>query len=150
MKRIARMLTWGLTATVLAGVTTGPAWAQQQSPAAPQSVDVTSPEPSPKAPGIRLERSMPLEQRGTRDNEYYPGYNVKSEHNPAFVQPFVKTIPTSQSSGVKVGLSGWTAPAVPYDIPQAGGGAAFGITLMWFVPVPAPSSPPAPEGTAPR
>jgi len=150
MKQIARMLAWGVVATVVAGVTMGLAEAQQQSPAPPGSVDVTSPEPSPKAPGIRLERTMPLEQRGTRDNEYYPGYNVKSEHDPAFVEPFVKTIPTSRTSGVKVGLSGWTAPALPYDIPQAGGGVAFGITFSWFVPLPPASAPPAPEGAAPR
>ena len=93
---------------------------------------------------------LPLEQRGTRDNDYYPGYDVKSEHDPAFVQPFVKTVPTSRSSGVRVGLSGWTAPAVPYDIPQATGGAAFGITFMWPVPIPATGAPPAPEAGGQR
>ena len=52
--------------------------------------------------------------------------------------------------GVRVGLSGWTAPAVPYDIPQATGGAAFGITFMWPAPVPAAAGPPAPEAGGQR
>ena len=150
MKPMARTLVSAVVAAVVTGAVVGPVAAQQTGPEPGRTVNVTAPEPSPKAPGLRLERSLPLEQRGTRDNDYYPGYDVKSEHDPAFVQPFVKTIPTSRSSGVRVGLSGWTAPAVPYDIPQATGGAAFGITFMWPVPIPATAGPPAPEAGGQR
>ena len=150
MKPMVRILVRAVLATVVTGSVVGPVAAQQKGPDPGGTVDVTAPEPSAKAPGLRLERSLPLEQRGTRANDYYPGYPAKSEHDPAFVQPFVKTVPTSSSSGVRVGLSGWTAPAVPYDIPQATGGAAFGITFIWPVPIPAAAGPQAPEAGGQR
>ncbi len=128
---------------VLAGAGTGAAQTPAPSPA--KSVDVLAPQPGPKAPRFYLERTLPLDQRGIRDGQYYPGYDVKSEHDPAFVHPFVGTVPTSATSGFRVGLSAWTARALAYDIPQATGGAAVGITFMWSVPVDKKDAP-APGG----
>jgi hypothetical protein len=31
----------------------------------------------------------------------------------------------------RVGLSGWTAQAAPYDDREATGGVAFGLTIAW-------------------
>jgi hypothetical protein len=113
------------------------AWTE--APAQPQkpAVGVTAPAPTPAPPagGPWLEPTAPLEQRGTREQEFYPG-PVRSRHDPAFVRPFTATVPRSATSSVRVGLSGWTAPALPFDIPQSSGGVAFGLTIQWDVPVP--------------
>jgi hypothetical protein len=70
---------------------------------------------------------------GAREQEFYPGQLIRSRHEPAFVRPFVTSIPTSATSMARIGLSGWTAPAVPYDAPDSGG-VAFGLTVEWGVP----------------
>jgi hypothetical protein len=131
MTRIGRALVSLIGGALAIAAGAGPSAAQ----APPPSVDVAAPQPASKAPGFELERTMPLDQRGIRDGQYYPGYDVKSEHDPAFVHPLVKTIATSPTSGVRVGLSVWTAPALPYDIPQETGGVAFGLSFIWSVPV---------------
>lgn len=126
-----------LTAFVVAG---------PGSPAVAESPGRAAPPPAPPAPELGFHQSMPAEQRGSREQEFYPG-PVRSRHEPAFVAPLVATVPTSRSSGMRVGLSGWTAPALPFDIPQATGGVAFGLTIVWGVPLadrkePEPESPP--------
>jgi hypothetical protein len=103
---------------------------------------------------FRLERAMPLDERVIREQEFYPG-PVRSRHEPAFVIPFVTDVvtsaPTPRSPGsvVRIGLSAWTAPAVPFDIPQATGGAAFGLTVTWGGP-PRPAPEPAAEAAPSR
>jgi len=118
-----------IVVVALAGVG-GVATAQEP----PKAVDLTAPAPAPKPLEFGIEPTMPPEQQGSREQEFYPG-PVKSRHEPAFIKPFVTTVPTSRSSGIRVGLSGWTAPAVPFDIPQATGGVAFGLTIVWGVPL---------------
>jgi hypothetical protein len=96
---------------------------------------------------------MPPGQEGAREEEFYPE-RTRSIHQPAFVRGAVATKRTSQSSGVKVGLSGWTAPRVPFDSQrESSGGAAFGLTIQWGVPLPEPGEPAAsgsPASPAPR
>jgi len=137
-----------VTVLVTVAAVIGSAWspAVGQSPA--KGLDVTAPAPAPPTPEFGLQPAMPKEQRGSREQEFYPG-SVKSRHEPTFVLPFVGTVPTARSSGARVGLSGWTAPAVPFDIPQATGGVAFGLTVVWGVPRPE-STPPEPEPTGQR
>lgn len=90
--------------------------------------------PAGPGPRIRLEPAQPPEVTRAREQEFYPGYLIRSRYEPAFVQPFVRGFPVSKTSAARVGLSGWTAPAVPYDIPQASGGVAFGLTIAWGIP----------------
>jgi hypothetical protein len=118
----------------------GEAGAQSQRPA----VGLTAPAPAPAVPPweLWLEPTAPLEQQGTREQDFYPG-PVRSRHDPAFVRPFTTSVPRSETSSTRAGLSGWTAPALPFDIPQATGGVAFGLTIQWDVPVreaPSPES----------
>lgn len=115
--------------------------------AAPEGrLDVVAPGVATAPPrGVGLEPGMPPEQRGTRDQEFYPG-QVRSRHEPAFVHGLSATVPVSATRSVRLGLSGWTAPAVPFDIPQAAGGAALGLTVRWDEPTaeePAPAGGPA-------
>jgi hypothetical protein len=100
------------------------------------AVGVTAPAPGRGAPpwDLWLEPTAPLEQQGTREQEFYPG-PVRSRHDPAFIRPFTTSTPRSETSSMRAGLSGWTAPALPFDIPQATGGVAFGLTIQWDVPV---------------
>ncbi len=116
------------------------------SPAAAQpaagGLELTTPPPPSPPPEFGLEPTMPLEQRGSREQEFYPG-PVKSRHEPAFVKPFVASVPVSRSSAVRVGLSGWTAPAIPFDFRESSGGLAFGLTILWGVPTGETKAPPA-------
>ncbi len=90
---------------------------------------------------------MPPEETTAREQEFYPTYLVRSRHEPAFVAPFVGTVPVSKSSAARIGLSGWTAPAVPFDSREATGGVAFGLTILWGLPRPEakPAEPPPVE-----
>jgi hypothetical protein len=130
-----------------------PAGAQQQpAPAdAPGGselgVRAPAPPPPPK-PELGLEPTRPREDTGTREQEFYPGVPIRSVHDPAFVTPFVADVPTSPTRKARFGLSGWTAPALPFDTRESTGGVAFGLTFTWDVPVtpaqaPEPESPPA-------
>ena len=151
MTRITRALALPtLVGVLLTSAGTRSGWAQ--SPATPPSkpVDVVAPEPSPKPGGFELERTLPLTQPGLPDSQDFPGYDVKTGHDPALVHPFVWTIPTSPTSGIRTGLSGWTTPALPYDIPQATGGPAIGLSVFWGVPIPPRKEAPAAGGGGPR
>ena len=118
-----------LAVLVVAGPLVGPAEAQQ-------GVEVGTParkEPR-EAPELGIEPTQPDGQTGAREQESYPD-QVRSVHDPAFVRPFASTRPVSSSRAARFGLSGWTAPALPFDIREASGGAAFGLTILWDVPV---------------
>ncbi len=112
-------------------------------PGAPSvGVGVVAPQPAPTPPEFGFESGMPPEQQGAREQEFYPE-RTRSIHQPAFVRGAVKTVRTSKTSGVRVGLSGWTAPRVPFDMRESSGGVAFGLTVEWGTPLPEPT-PPAP------
>jgi len=128
----------------------GLAGAQQSSPGAGQSQEfgVRAPAQRP-VPELGLEPTQPTEEKGAREQEFYPGVLIRSRHEPAFVQPFVASVPVSRTSRARIGLSGWTAPALPYDFPDATGGVAFGLTIVWGAPAPEAKAP-QPEGAGQR
>jgi len=73
-----------------------------------------------------------------REQDFYPD-QIKSRHDPAFIAPFTTTIPTGPRTGIRVGLSGWTAPAARGETQlrrEASGVLAFGISLAWDVAIP--------------
>lgn len=112
-------------------------------------VGVVAPAP-PRAPSdLGLERVFPPEQ--PREGEFYPE-RTRSVHDPAFVRGATTTVRTSRTSGARVGLSGWTAPRVPFDFQESSGGVAFGLSIVWGVPLPEPSTaaPEEPETPAER
>jgi hypothetical protein len=125
----------------------------QQQPAPPGApgtseqlgVRAPAPPPPPK-PELGLEPTRPRDETGAREQEFYPGVLIRSEHDPAFVTPFVADVPTSPTRKARWGLSGWTAPALPFDTRDSSGGVAFGITITWDVPV-TPAQ--APESESP-
>ena len=85
-------------------------------------------------PLFRLEPTRPAEETWAREQEYFPGATIRSRHEPAFLYPFVVDFPVSTDAMARAGLSGWTAPGLPYDTPGATGGVAFGLTILWPVP----------------
>jgi hypothetical protein len=139
----AEHLAWCLA--VLLPLAAIPAAAQAPPPPASTSLEMTAPPAARTEPEFRIEPTMPPEQQGAREQEFFPE-RVPSRHEPAFIQPFVADVPTSRTTRTRVGLSGWTAPRVPYDSPDATGGLAFGLTILWGAPAapPAPPAEPAP------
>jgi hypothetical protein len=138
----------GLLAAVLVGVT--PAWAQTPpasgttaSPGAAGSLGVTvTPQPSKPAPEFGFEDALPPEQGSPREGDY--GERTRTIYQPAFVKGAVTTKRTSRTSGMRVGLSGWTAPRIPFDDPQSNGFPALGLTVEWGTPMEPPAEPPLP------
>lgn len=124
---------WTMTTLVVAVTLVTPFWGLVAAQQPSSGVSVTVPGPTPPPPELRFEPTAPLEQQGTREQDFYPG-PVRSRHDPAFLAPFVRTVPVPRASAVRVGLSGWTAPAIPFDIMEASGGVAFGLTVQWGVP----------------
>jgi hypothetical protein len=116
---------------VLAVLLLAAAVAEAQPAAGTQGADfgirVPPAAPVPPAPRIRFEPTHRPEQTRAPEQEYYPGHLVLSRHEPAFLQPFVVEFPVSRDSTAWLGLSGWTAPALPYDVPESGG-VAIGLT----------------------
>ena len=114
------------------------------APAASGSVTVT-PQPSPSQPqtppDFGFENVLP-EQGSPREDAH--GERVRSIYQPAFVKGAVKTTRTSRTSGIRVGLSGWTAPRIPYDDKDSSGFPALGITIEWGTPMEPPAEPPNP------
>jgi len=41
-----------------------------------------------------------------------------------------------------MGVSGWTAPRIPFDDPQSNGFPALGFTVEWGTPMEPPAEPP--------
>jgi hypothetical protein len=119
-----------------------------QGPPSPEpqpgtDLGVRAPAPPPK-PELGLEPTRPPEETGAREQEFRPAVPLRSKHDPAFVTPFVADVPVSPTTKARVGLSGWTAPAVPYDSKDGAGGVAFGLTIVWDLPA-APAPGPEPE-----
>jgi hypothetical protein len=106
-------------------------------------VGVVAPQPSQPPPEFGFEPAIPPEQGGAREEEFYPE-RTRSIHQPAFVKGAVRTTRTSRTSGVRVGLSGWTAPRVPFDDRESSGGVAFGLTIEWGTPMEPPAEPALP------
>jgi hypothetical protein len=70
-----------------------------------------------------------------------PARDVRVEHDPAFIPPFVGAYQTPTGSG-QYGLSGWTSPNAPVD-PASGeisGWFSFGFSLTWDGKPPSPAT----------
>jgi hypothetical protein len=151
MKQLIAIAMAGIAWAVLTG---GAAEAQQPTgtPAAPPPSEfgtrAPAPAPAPR-PELGLEPTRPPEEVGAREQEFYPAQLIRSRHEPAFVRPFVTNVPTSQTSMARIGFSGWTAPAVPYDAPDSGG-VAFGLTIEFGMPRPETKVPEAAEPAGQR
>jgi hypothetical protein len=138
-------------ATVLAGVlvAASPVWAQTTPPSGGQAappgvagtpgVGVVAPQPTHPAPAFGFEPALPPEQGSPRQDDH--GERARSVYQPAFVKGAVNTLRTSRTSGVRVGLSGWTAPRIPFDDREASGGPAFGLSFEWGTPMEPPAEP---------
>ena len=110
-------------------------------------VGVVAPGPAPAEPRTEFgfEWGIPPEQHGAREQDFFPGERTRSIHQPAFLRGATTTTRTSQTSGVRWGLSGWTAPRVQYDSNrESSGGAAFGLTIEWGTPMEPPTEPTPP------
>jgi hypothetical protein len=107
------------------------------------SVTVT-PQPSQPQPRpeFGFENGLPPEQGSPREEDH--GERTRTIYQPAFVRGAVKTTRTSQTSGVRYGLSGWTAPRIPFDDRESSGFPAIGITIEWGVPMEPPAEPAKP------
>jgi hypothetical protein len=101
-------------------------------------VGVVAPQPAHPAPEFGFEPGIPPDQGRAREEEFYPE-RTRSIHQPAFVKGANRTVRTSRTSGVRVGLSGWTAPRVPFDMQESSGGVAFGLTIEWGTPLEPPA-----------
>jgi len=113
------------------------------APAAGGSVTVT-PQPTHPQPGpnFGFEDVLAPEQGFPREDAH--GERTRTIYRPAFVNGAVRTTRTSRTSGVRYGLSGWTAPRIPYDDRESSGFPAIGITIEWGVPMEPPAEPQKP------
>jgi hypothetical protein len=141
---VLRRLAVILVLSLAMAATSVPAAAQGPPPPGSGSLELQAPRPAPPKPELRLEPTMPPEETSAREQEFYPNHLVRSRHEPAFVEPFVASAPVSKSSSARFGLSGWTAPAIPYDSREATGGVAFGLTILWGLPQPEEPAPTPP------
>jgi hypothetical protein len=127
-----------ILAAALTGMAPAVAHAQASAGAAP-SVRMIAPPATSPTPAFGFEPSLPPEQQGAREQELYPSERIRSVHAPAFVRSATRTVRMSPTSGMRMGLSGWTSPRVPYDFQESSGGAAFGLTIEWGVPMEPPA-----------
>jgi hypothetical protein len=119
------------------------------TPGAPRP-GVVAPQPVlPPSPEFGFEESLPLIEGGLREEESFPE-RVRGVYAPAFVRSGSTTVRTSKTSGIHMGLSGWTATRIPYDDQNNGGGPAIGFSFEWGKPLPPPAEPPKPEAPATR
>ena len=107
------------------------------SAAAQDQLKIIAPPPPPpeQGPAEFVIPGQPAQLTRPREQDFYPD-QIRSRHDPAFIAPFTTTIPTGPTTGVRVGLSGWTAPAVPGENVlkrEAGGVLAFGLSFAWDV-----------------
>jgi hypothetical protein len=82
-------------------------------------------------PGLHDEITRP-QASGT-----YP-YDVRVQHDPAFIEPFTMKI-EGTSSSAQLGLSGWTSPNTPVGPSISGfrevsGWLGFGFSIVWNGP----------------
>ena len=141
----------GLLAAVLVGVT--PAGAQtppasgtttSRGTAGSLGIGVVAPQPltAKPAPEFGFEPALPPEQGAPSEDAH--GERTRTIYQPAFVKGAVTTTRTSRTSGVRMGLSGWTAPRIPFDDRQSNGFPAFGFTIEWGTPMEPPAEPTPP------
>ena len=105
-----------------------PGWAQQ--------IEITAPPPErAKPPEFVLPGQSPDVTR-PREDDFRSDQDVRVRHDPAFIAPLTTTVVTGPKTGVRVGLSGWTAPPGRGDnssAPEFSGVFAFGLSFAWPV-----------------
>jgi len=114
------------------------------------NVNLTAPPPAavPGAPDFGFEPTLPPGQEGAREQEFYPTDPVTTIHAPAYLKGATTMVRTGARSGMRIGLSGWTAPRVPFDDRESSGGAALGLSIDWGRPMPeAPAPAPTESGS---
>jgi hypothetical protein len=143
----------GLLAAVLLGAV--PAAAQtppasgtttSSGTAGAPGIGVVSPrptQPSKPAPDFGFEPALPPEQGVPSEDAH--GERTRTIYQPAFVKGAVTTKRTSRTSGIRVGLSGWTAPRIPFDDRESSGFPALGLTVEWGTPMEPPAEPTPPS-----
>jgi len=136
---------------VLATVVASAGAQQPQQP--PPGVQIEStPSPPPERvpavvpPGLHYETTRPA------DGDHYP-WDVRVEHDPAFIEPFVQQFGDASSSG-QFGLAGWTSPNTPVGPSVIGyrevnGLLGFGFSIVWGGPPRLPQAAPATLSTPP-
>ena len=107
-------------------------------------IGVVAPSPAPPSPEFGFEESLPMELGSIREQEAYPE-RIRAPYAPAFLRGATKTVRTSQTSGMRIGLSGWTATRIPGDDQNVSGGPALGLTIEWGKPMEPETPPPTPK-----
>jgi hypothetical protein len=105
-------------------------------------IGVVAPTPARSIPDFGFESALPLEQGTSREDDH--AERTRTIYQPAFVKGGVKTTRTSRTSGVRVGLSGWTGSRIPSDFRESSGFPAFGLTIQWGTPMAEEPAEPAP------
>jgi hypothetical protein len=104
---------------------------------------MVAPQPVQPAPEFGFEESLLLQEAGIREQESFPE-RIRGVYAPSFLRSFSTTVRTSETSGLRMGMSGWTATRIPYDDRNANGGPALGLTIEWGKPLPPPAEPATP------
>lgn len=137
-----------LTAILLAGAPasaqTPPAPAGSPPPGVGAGGVTVTPRPTTPPPPTEFgfERALPPGDGVPSEDSH--GERLRTIYQPAFIQGAVKTTRTSRTSGMRVGLSGWTAPRIPFDDKDSSGFPAIGITIEWGAPMEPPAEPAKP------
>lgn len=91
----------------------------------------------PPAPELTI-RAEPSQATRPREQEFYPE-DIRTRHDPAFIDPLSTTVQTGPKTGVRVGLAAWTSPAgrgnLQVQREVAGGLVSFGLSVAWDVPI---------------
>jgi hypothetical protein len=134
--------------TVLLGGHTALAQTPPDPAGSPSPVDaggvIVTPRPTTPSPPTEFgfEPALPPGQGVPSEDAH--GERVRTIYQPAFIKGAVRTTRTSRTSGIRVGLSGWTAPRIPYDDKDSSGFPALGITIEWGTPMEPPAEPALP------
>ncbi len=114
-------------------------------------VEITAPPPERGIlPRDLVTPGQPPEVTRPREDDFRPD-DVRVRYDPAFIAPLTKTVRTGPRSGMRYGLSGWTAPPGHGDgivARERPGWFALGFTFVWDIPM-EPEKPEAPI-TVPR
>src|SRR5262245_23337259 len=105
-------------------------------------VGVTAPQPPQPAPGFGFEQAVPSEVGVPRTDDH--GERTRTVYEPSYLRGATNTVRTSRTSGVRVGVAGWTSDRIPYDFRESSGFPALGLTIEWGTPMEPPAEPAKP------
>jgi hypothetical protein len=124
----------GLLAATLGGL------AVAASTVEAQEIELGTAPPEPRVPRPEILPPPGFDEiTRPRESDFYPE-DIRVRLDPAFILPLTTVRPTGPTSGVRFGLSGWTAPQTPVgQTPSAlrenPGWFALGFSIVWDVPV---------------